>query len=318
MVSYASDVKKELTSLPVHPEHAKAELAAFLRMNGVLSLHDHQFSLDITTENPAIARRIFSLIKTAYGIEPLLIVSKKMKLKKNYQYLVRLQKQVHEILTDLEIFDSNNGLITGIPEKIMSSEQRAMSYLRGAFLASGSVNNPETSRYHLEIYSLYEDHNQDLLKLMNNFFYLNAKETRRRSGYIVYLKEAEKIGDFLRIINASNAVMYYEDIRIYRDHKNMTNRLNNMEQANVDKIINTALKQVDDINIILNNGGLGLLDEKEQIVAQYRLKYNEASLLELSEIISYETNNPISKSGVNHRMKKIQNLANRIREKESN
>ena len=98
----------------------------------------------------------------------------------------------------------------------------------------------------------------------------------------------------------------------------MTNRLNNMEQANVDKIINTALKQVDDINIILNNGGLGLLDEKEQIVAQYRLKYNEASLLELSEIISYETNNPISKSGVNHRMKKIQNLANRIREKESN
>ncbi len=96
-----------------------------------------------------------------------------MKLKKNYQYLVRLQKQVHEILTDLEIFDSSNGLITGIPEKIMSSEQRAMSYLRGAFLASGSVNNPETSRYHLEIYSLYENHNQDLLKLMNNFFYLN-------------------------------------------------------------------------------------------------------------------------------------------------
>ena len=135
---------------------------------------------------------------------------------------------------------------------------------------------------------------------------------------MVYIKEAEKIGDFLRIINASNAVMYYEDIRIYRDHKNMTNRLNNMEQANVDKVINTALKQVDDINIILNNGGLDLLDEKEQIVAQYRLKYNEASLLELSEIISYETNNPISKSGVNHRMKKIQNLANRIREKESN
>ena len=163
MVSYASDVKKELTSLPVHPEHAKAELAAFLRMNGVLSLHDHQFSLDITTENPAIARRIFSLIKTAYGIEPLLIVSKKMKLKKNYQYLVRLQKQVHEILSDLEIFDSDNGLITGIPEKIMTSEQRAMSYLRGAFLAAGSVNNPETSRYHLEIYSLYENHNNDLL-----------------------------------------------------------------------------------------------------------------------------------------------------------
>ena len=262
MVSYASDVKKELTSLPVHHEHAKAELAAFLRMNGVLSLHDHQFSLDITTENPAIARRIFSLIKTAYGIEPLLIVSKKMKLKKNYQYLVRLQKQVHEILTDLEIFDSNNGLITGIPEKIMSSEQRAMSYLRGAFLASGSVNNPETSRYHLEIYSLYEDHNQDLLKLMNNFFYLNAKETRRRSGYIVYLKEAEKIGDFLHVVGAVNAMLAFEDLRIMRDMRNSVNRLVNCDTANLKKTANAAAKQVEDIQLIEEKFGLENLPEK--------------------------------------------------------
>ena len=152
MVSYASDVKKELTSLPVHPEHAKAELAAFLRMNGVLNLHDHQFSLDITTENPAIARRIFSLIKIAYGIEPLLIVSKKMKLKKNNQYLVRLQQNVKEILENLQIWDDEKGLVTRIPARIMKSREGAMSYLRGAFLAGGSVNNPETSRYHLEIY----------------------------------------------------------------------------------------------------------------------------------------------------------------------
>ena len=135
---------------------------------------------------------------------------------------------------------------------------------------------------------------------------------------MVYIKEAEKIGDFLRIISASNAVMYYEDIRIYRDHKNMTNRLNNMEQANVDKIILTAKKQVEDINLILEIGGMDLLEEKEQLIAKYRLKYPEASLLELSEIISYETDKAISKSGVNHRMKKIQNLAEKIREKETN
>ena len=282
MVSYASDVKKELTSLPVHPEHAKAELAAFLRMNGVLSLHDHQFSLDITTENPAIARRIFSLIKTAYGIEPLLIVSKKMKLKKNYQYLVRLQKQVHEILTDLEIFDSNNGLITGIPEKIMSSEQRAMSYLRGAFLASGSVNNPETSRYHLEIYSLYEDHNQDLLKLMNNFFYLNAKETRRRSGYIVYLKEAEKIGDFLHIVGAVNAMLAFEDLRIMRDMRNSVNRLVNCDTANLKKTANAAAKQVEDIQLIEEKFGLENLPEKLTVLARFRLTHPELSLKEVA------------------------------------
>ena len=311
MVSYASDVKKELTSLPVHPEHAKAELAAFLRMNGVLSLHDHQFSLDITTENPAIARRIFSLIKTAYGIEPLLIVSKKMKLKKNYQYLVRLQKQVHEILTDLEIFDSNNGLITGIPEKIMSSEQRAMSYLRGAFLASGSVNNPETSRYHLEIYSLYEDHNQDLLKLMNNFFYLNAKETRRRSGYIVYLKEAEKIGDFLHIVGAVNAMLAFEDLRIMRDMRNSVNRLVNCDTANLKKTANAAAKQVEDIQLIEEKFGLENLPEKLTVLARFRLTHPELSL---KEVAAQVPDGPISKSGVNHRFQKILEIAKQLKE----
>ena len=311
MVSYASDVKKELTSLPVHPEHAKAELAAFLRMNGVLSLHDHQFSLDITTENPALARRIFSLIKTAYGIEPLLIVSKKMKLKKNYQYLVRLQKQVHEILTDLEIFDSNNGLITGIPEKIMSSEQRAMSYLRGAFLASGSVNNPETSRYHLEIYSLYEDHNQDLLKLMNNFFYLNAKETRRRSGYIVYLKEAEKIGDFLHIVGAVNAMLAFEDLRIMRDMRNSVNRLVNCDTANLKKTANAAAKQVEDIQLIEEKFGLENLPEKLTVLARFRLTHPELSL---KEVAAQVPDGPISKSGVNHRFQKIREIAKQLKE----
>ena len=311
MVSYASDVKKELTSLPVHPEHAKAELAAFLRMNGVLSLHDHQFSLDITTENPAIARRIFSLIKTAYGIEPLLIVSKKMKLKKNYQYLVRLQKQVHEILTDLEIFDSNNGLITGIPEKIMSSEQRAMSYLRGAFLASGSVNNPETSLYHLEIYSLYEDHNQDLLKLMNNFFYLNAKETRRRSGYIVYLKEAEKIGDFLHIVGAVNAMLAFEDLRIMRDMRNSVNRLVNCDKANLKKTANAAAKQVEDIQLIEEKFGLENLPEKLTVLARFRLTHPELSL---KEVAAQVPDGPISKSGVNHRFQKIREIAKQLKE----
>lgn len=280
-------------------------------MNGVLSLHDHQFSLDITTENPAIARRIFSLIKTAYGIEPLLIVSKKMKLKKNYQYLVRLQKQVHEILTDLEIFDSSNGLITGIPEKIMSSEQRAMSYLRGAFLASGSVNNPETSRYHLEIYSLYENHNQDLLKLMNNFFYLNAKETRRRSGYIVYLKEAEKIGDFLHVVGAVNAMLAFEDLRIMRDMRNSVNRLVNCDTANLKKTANAAAKQVEDIQLIEEKFGLENLPEKLTVLARFRLTHPELSL---KEVAAQVPDGPISKSGVNHRFQKIREIAKQLKE----
>ena len=131
---------------------------------------------------------------------------------------------------------------------------------------------------------------------------------------MVYIKEAEKISDFLRVISAYNAVLYYEDIRIYRDHKNMTNRLNNCEQANIDKVIETANKQLNDIEII-KKVNIELLDEKEKIVALYRIKYPDVSLLELSEIISMETGNKITKSGLYHRFKKISQLACKLKEK---
>lgn len=309
MVSYASDVKKELTSIKVHPEHGKAELAAFLRMNGVLNIHNHQYSLDITTENPAIARRIFTLIKEAYDVEPLLIVSRKMKLKKNNQYLVRLQQNLTFVMKDLDIL-SDEGLVTRIPQKIRQSETLAMSYLRGAFLAGGSVNNPETSRYHLEIYSAYKDHNEDLLWLMNHYFSLNAKITSRRSGYIVYLKEAEKIGDFLHIVGALNAMLAFEDLRIMRDMRNSVNRLVNCDTANLKKTANAAAKQVEDIEVIMNNGKFDDLPEKLATLANFRMKNPELSLKELAEKIP---GGPLSKSGVNHRFKKIHDIAQEYR-----
>ena len=146
-----------------------------------------------------------------------------------------------------------------------------------------------------------------------NLYNLNSKIIKRENRYMIYIKEAEKIGDFLRMINAIQALLYFEDIRIYRDHKNMTNRLNNCEQANVDKIIETATNQVKDIELIESIGGLDLLDEKIQIVAIYRMKYKEASLQELSEIITIETGYPITKSGLHHRFNKIKELANKIR-----
>lgn len=311
MASYASDVKKELTSLEVHPEHAKAELAAFLRMNGGLNLHDHQFSLDITTENPAIARRVFTLIKVAFGVEPLLIVSRKMKLKKNNQYLVRLQQKVNDILEALQIWNPEKGLITRVPERIMNSHEGAMSYLRGAFLAGGSVNNPETSRYHLEIYSTYEDHNEDLAKLMNKYFYLNAKTTKRRSGYIVYLKEAEKIGDFLHIVGALNAMLSFEDLRIMRDMRNSVNRLVNCDTANLKKTATAAAKQVEDIQLIDEKKGIDSLPEKLQNLARFRLTHQELSLKEVAEQVP---DGPISKSGVNHRFKRLHEIADNLRD----
>jgi DNA-binding protein WhiA len=306
MASYASEVKKELTGLEVHPEHARVELSALIRMNGSLSLQDHHFVLTTTTENPAIARRIFSLIKQRYGMESELLVRKKMKLKKNNQYLVRLKRDTDKVLKDLGILDDTGlSINTDVTPDILNEDQRMRSYLRGAFLATGSVNNPETSRYHLEIYSLYESHNEDIAEMMNHFG-LNAKTTKRRNGYIVYLKEAERIADFLQLIGATNSMLKFEDIRIVRDMRNSVNRLVNCENANINKTVAAAERQVENIKYLRDTIGLDSLPQKLQEIAVLRLDNPEVSLKELGDMVP---SGAISKSGINHRLRKINQLA---------
>ena len=210
-------------------------------------------------------------------------------------------------------YDDNYSLLSVPPSYFLDSDDLKRAYLRGAFLAKGSINDPKKSRYHLEflVDTSYEaDYLMDLL----NYFDLHAKVISRDKGYMTYIKEAEKIGDFLRIVSANNAILYYEDIRIYRDHKNMTNRLNNMEQANVDKSINASREQLEDINLIKEKIGFDALDEKLQAVVTYREKYPEVSLAELSEIISSELDKKITKSGLSHRFRKIKEIADRLRE----
>ena len=306
MVSYASEVKQELTKLVVHPEHARVELSALLRMNGSLSLQNHHFVLTAQTENAAIARRIFSLIKQKYGMESELLVRKKMKLKKNNQYLVRLKHDTNMVLTDLDILDESGlSINTDVPEEVLNEDQRMRSYLRGAFLATGSVNNPETSRYHLEIYSLYETHNEGIAQMMN-YFHLNARTTKRRNGYIVYLKEAEKIADFLQLIGATNAMLKFEDIRIVRDMRNSVNRLVNCENANINKTVAAAERQIENIKHLQATVGLDSLPDKLREIAVLRLENPEVSLKELGDMVP---SGPISKSGINHRLRKLNELA---------
>ena len=197
---------------------------------------------------------------------------------------------------------------------ILDDDNLTRIYLRGVFISSGSVNDPKKSRYHLEFIVdtlKYAEFVKDKL----NLYELNSKVIKKDNKFMIYVKEAEKIGDFLRMINAISALLYFEDIRIYRDHKNMTNRLNNCEQANVDKIIETASKEVNDIQYLKETDTFILLDDKEKIVAEYRLKYKEASLLELSEIISVETGNNITKSGLHHRFSKIKKLVEKLKSK---
>lgn len=304
-MSYAAEVKNELTRLPVHFEHAKAELAAFIRLNGVLKKIDGEWLLNIETENATIARRMYTLIKKHYAIQPEILVRKKMKLKKNNVYIIRLHGGSQPILSDLNIL---NGFLThgGIADEFIQDDQKARSYLRGAFLARGSVNSPDTSRYHLEIHTPYEDHSKDLLQMMN-YFNLNAKSLKRNNnGYIVYIKEAEKIADFLRVIGAVNSLFKFEDIRIVRDMRNSVNRLVNCENANLNKVVNASRQQIEAIELLERTLGLNQLPDNLREVAYLRLEHPDASLKQLGELAP---NKKLSKSAVNHRLRKIKELA---------
>ena len=306
-MSFTSIVKNEVSKLEINELEKIAELSAIILSNSEIT----KKYIKIVTENSSVARRIFSLVKDIYQILPAITVRQSLGNKKRFVYILQINKKVDFIVNDLGIYE-NNKIIKVPKDYIIDDYETLRAYLRGLFLMTGSVNDPKKSRYHLEFLvdnKKYADYINNLL----NKFNLNSKVLKRENKIMIYIKEAEKIGDFLRIISASNAVMYYEDIRIYRDHKNMTNRLNNCEQANVDRIIQTSNSQIKNIELIQNTVGLDLLDEKEQIVAIYRMKYKDVSLQELSEIISLETGKRITKSGLCHRFKKIELLAEKIK-----
>ena len=162
-------------------------------------LANRQLSLDVQTENAAIARRIYTIIKKLYKYNVELLVRKKMRLKKNNVYICRIRDGARELLSDLEILSTEYEFNHSISNSLISKTHERRAYLRGAFLAGGSVNNPETSSYHLEIYSLYKEHGEALTDLMNKF-QLNAKTIERKKGFVTYLKEAEKISDFLGLV----------------------------------------------------------------------------------------------------------------------
>lgn len=308
-LSFASETKKELTNLDIKNCCAKAELSALIRMNGSMSFMNRKIVVDVQTENAAIARRIYSLIKREYEIAVELLVRKKMRLKKNNVYIVRLVQQAQEVLEDLGILGEGFTFVRSISKTFLKKKCCKRSYLRGSFLAGGSVNNPETSSYHLEIFSLYEEHNQSLCQLMNSFD-LNAKILERKKGFITYLKEGEKISELLNIIGAHQALLHFEDVRIVRDMRNSVNRLVNCETANLNKTIGAAIRQVENIRFIKETVGLETLPDKLREIAELRITYQDVTLKELGEMVS---GGKISKSGINHRLRKIDEIANKLR-----
>ncbi|NHM32362.1 DNA-binding protein WhiA [Neobacillus terrae] len=308
-MSFASETKKELTGLESKQCCSKSELSALIRMNGSLSFSSRKLVVDIQTENAAIARRIYTLIKKNYEVRVELLVRKKMRLKKNNVYIVRLNENARDILEDLKILGEGFAFVHDISPELIKKKCCKRSYLRGAFLAGGSVNNPETSSYHLEIFSLYQEHNESLCELMNSFG-LNSKTLERKKGYITYLKEAEKITEFLNIIGAHNALMRFEDVRIVRDMRNSVNRLVNCETANLNKTVGAAIRQVENIRFIDQTVGLHTLPDKLREIAELRINYQDITLKELGEMLG---GGNISKSGINHRLRKIDEIAEKLR-----
>lgn len=301
-MSFTAEIKNEVSKLDFPKAENIAELSAL-----IISTSQINETIKITTENASTARKIFYTIKEIFDINVKITVRKGFNFQKKYLYILEINKKVKEILETLGI---ENGITKSF---IYDDEETLKAYLRGLFLGIGSINDPKKSRYHLEF--LTDDIKKATqINTLLNKFNLGSKVLKRENRYMIYIKGSEKISDFLRLISATNALLYYEDIRIYRDHKNMTNRLNNCEQANVEKTIQSAQNEVKIIKELKDKDMFDLLDEKDQLIANYRLKYPECSLQELSQIISIETPTKLTKSGIYHRLRKIKDLFEKTKE----
>lgn len=307
-MSFAQVVKTELISLETSLEEQKSELSALIKINGSLHFTNGSLSIQVTTENVAIARHMFGLVKRVYGLTCKITI-KNSSFKSKNTYVLEIEQQVDFILDELELFDYDDASIHVL--QMLETEQLKKAYLRGAFLASGSINDPKTAKYHFEVKDKNYAHALQLLELMN-YFELNAKLIERRNHFVIYIKESEKIVEMLAYMHAIKALMFYEQIRLTRDIKNTTNRTTNCEQANYEKSYNAGLEQLEYIDRIERVLGNDFLDDKLQIVCEFRKKYPEYSLNELADVMSEELAIEITKSGLNHRFRKIKEIAMKI------
>jgi cell division protein WhiA len=315
-MSFSSIAKNELCHISEEKECCRlAELSAILRMSGTIQIFgSHGMGFRITTENPAIARRIFSLLKIEFDIHTDILVKKNSSLKKNNVYMMDVSANLgaKNILIRTGILKENeNGVISfnnKIGSDIIKKNCCRRAYLRGAFLGGGSLSNPEKT-YHMEFVTNSHEHGEELMKLINSFD-LNSKVIERKHNYIVYLKEGENIIDLLNIIGAHTALLELENVRIYKEMRNNVNRLVNCETANMNKTVDAAVRQAEAIRLIKNKVGLKKLPISLREVAELRLNYPDISLKELGEMLS----TPIGKSGINHRLRKIEKIAEELKD----
>jgi DNA-binding protein WhiA len=305
-MSFTSEVKDELSRV-VPPKQCcpKAELAALVRVEGTLHITGNErFRLEIATETAPVARKAIKLLHELYGLKTELTVRRSV-LHKTNNYLITVPSQtpLTTSLQDLGVLDDSLGIVYGVPSRLTRRDCCAVAYLRGAFLGGGFVADPHGD-FHFELTAETEQLARDLVKLMHRFG-IEARITRRRGLFAVYLKGAEPIVTFLALVGAHRALLRTEDVRIIKSMRNDVNRLVNAETANLQKSTEAALSQVDDIRRLSETRGLDLLPKALRELAELRLEHPDVSLRELGELADPQ----LSKSAVYHRIRRIEALA---------
>ena len=311
--SFSHDVKEELCLIGDSSlARNKAILAAYLRCNSYLSIQNNKTFLNFQTENAKVARYIYQLIKDIYAPKIHFIYVKNKKLNKTTAYKTIIDNKIDDILDDLDL----SFVETKISRKIVFDDETIAGYLCGTFLACGSVNSPYNSKYHLELALQDEDYAKRIVKLFLRHKTINVepKIVQRRNQWVVYIKKSDKIGDFLIMIGAVRSCIDFENVRVNRDFVNNANRLTNLDTANMTKTVEVAVKQKEWINTIDKYLGVdNIPNEKVKALCKLRLKYESASMSELSELMSKQLNIKVSKSNIAHLFRKINEMAEKFK-----
>lgn len=299
-MTFTTQIKEEITKEENNNIEDLTSLCTYLKFNATLE----EDKMTVMVVNASVARWIFKLLKTNYNVLIKLTTRTMKRFKARDLYILEVKEKLDLIYKDIDnIFKEIN----------TSSDEEKKAFLKGMFLACGSINDPKKNQYHLE-FLVKEEEDAKLIDDLLNSLKIKSKVLKRDREYMVYVKSSENISDFIKYLGAFNALFYFEDIRIYKDHKNMVNRLNNCEQANVERTLKSSKVILDNIKYLEDNDLLMLLDDRSKEIIEYKKKYPDTSLGELAEIITMETNKSITKSGINHHFRKINALVKKAKE----
>jgi DNA-binding protein WhiA len=306
--SFTREVKEELCSNEYpSQDRLRALLAAYIRINGSLVFRDKKSYLSLSSENAKISAFIYKTLNDIYKSDARLIYETKTNLGKNRIYTIEIQEASETILEDLDI----SFLEGKISKNIVRNDDTISGYLAGAFLASGSVNSPATSNYHLEIALNSENYAKWLSKLFSKYHNsdIEPKITKRREQFVIYFKKSDQISNFLIMIGAVTSCLEFEEARMNRDLVNSANRLTNMDTANMKKIYETGLRQVEEIKVIDKAVGIeNIENNKIRLLCSLRLENESASLTDLAVLMSERMGKDITKSNINHLFRSIHEM----------